>query len=178
MATDDPRIIKRYANRKLYDTTRREFTSLDDLSGLLDKGIRFVVQEHDSGEDRTETVLAQVLGRRVRSGKGSGSTDLLSGLLRAPTQIAEQLLADQSAKQPDQDDAKPKKKKKKKDGSKKPDSGKATGKKSDAKKASGPKSAEVERQEAEIAELRSQVAELTQAVSMLVNDKLAERDEA
>lgn len=172
MADEEPRIIKRYANRKLYDTQLRQFTTLDDLSGLLDKGVRFVVRDHDSGDDRTDDILAQVLGKRVRGGSGSG--DLLSGLLRAPTQIAEQLIGEKPA----DDDTKPKKKKKK-DGAK-AGKGKKSGKSDKAPKNAEP-AAEPEgsaAQEQEIQELRSQVAELTQAVSMLVNDKLAQAEAA
>lgn len=157
MGTDDPRVIKRYANRKLYDTTRRQFTALDDLSALLDKGIRFVVRDHDSGDDRTDEVLAQVLGRRVRV--GGGPTDLISGLLRAPGQIAQQIVAE-VAPEPEPEEPK----KAKKPTKKKPTKKKAAKKKSDA----GSK-------DAEIAELRAQVAELTQAVSILVQDRLEER---
>ncbi len=182
MSNEDPRVIKRYANRKLYDTARRQFTTLDELSGLLEKGVRFVVRDHDSGSDRTDEVLAQVLGRRVRSSGGAGSGDLLSGLLRAPTQIAQQLVdeATGSATRGTGDTStksgkdKPKGKKKsgsgKKSGAKKSGSGKGKG----TKRAAGDE-AEAERQQQEIQELRNQVSELTQAVSMLVQDRLAER---
>lgn len=161
MGTDDPRVIKRYANRKLYDTTRRQFTTLDDLSALLDKGVRFVVRDHDSGDDRTDEVLAQVLGRRVRV--GGGPTDLISGLLRAPGQIAQQLVGEVA---PEPEPEKPKKAKKK--------SGSAKKKSGSGKK----KATDGGTKDAEIAELRAQVAELTQAVSILVQDRLGEREAA
>lgn len=166
MGKDDPRIIKRYANRKLYDTDLRQFTTLDDLSGLLDKGIRFVVRDHDSGDDRTDEVLAQVLGRRVRG--GSGGADLLSGLLRAPSQIAQQLMDEatgRAATAPPEPE-KPAKPKKAKSAKKKAGTGKAkaTG--------SGTKGDEIERQQQEIAELRSQISELTAAVSLLVQERI------
>lgn len=171
--TDDPRVIKRYANRKLYDTDLRQFTTLDDLSGLLDKGIRFVVRDHDSGDDRTDEVLAQVLGRRVRG--GGGGTDLLAGLLRAPGQIAQQLVDEATGTSRA---AAPVEKPKKKSGGKKAGSKKAGSKKAGSKKAEGAKKAtsaetdEIERQQQEIAELRSQISELTAAVSLLVQDRI------
>ncbi len=175
--TDDPRVIKRYANRKLYDTDLRQFTTLDDLSGLLDKGIRFVVRDHDSGDDRTDEVLAQVLGRRVRG--GGGGTDLLAGLLRAPGQIAQQLVDEatgstRAATAP----AAPAEKPKKADGQKKKSGAKK--KAGAAKKAKSAETDEIERQQQEIAELRSQISELTAAVSLLVQDRIDahERDAA
>ncbi|GAA1540992.1 hypothetical protein [Nocardioides humi] len=128
--------------------------SLGRTAGLLDQGIRFVVRDHDSGGDRTDEVLAQVLGRRVRG--GSAPTDLISGLLRAPGQIAQQLVGE-AAPAPEPTKAKAKKGKKK--GQKGP------------KKAKDQPSA----RDAELAELRAQVAELTQAVSILVQDRLDER---
>lgn len=169
MGKDDPRIIKRYANRKLYDTDLRQFTTLDDLSGLLDKGIRFVVRDHDSGDDRTDEVLAQVLGRRVRG--GSGGADLLSGLLRAPSQIAQQLMDEatgRAATEPPEPEtpAKPKKAKSAKSAKKKAGTGKTK------TAGSGTKGEEIERQQQEIAELRSQISELTAAVSLLVQERI------
>lgn len=168
--TDDARVIKRYANRKLYDTDLRQFTTLDDLSGLLDRGIRFVVRDHDSGDDRTDEVLAQVLGRRVRG--GGGGTDLLAGLLRAPGQIAQQLVDEATGTSRA---AAPEEKPKKKSGDKKAGSKKAgsKGKKAEgAKKATSADTDEIERQQQEIAELRSQISELTAAVSLLVQDRI------
>ncbi len=162
MGTDEPRVIKRYANRKLYDTSRRQFTTLDDLSALLDTGIRFVVRDHDSGHDRTDEVLAQVLGRRVRV--GSGPTDLISGLLRAPGQIAQQLVGEVA---PEPEPEKPKKAKKK-----------PAKKKSGEARKKPASTGDDDARDAEIAELRAQVAELTQAVSVLVQDRLAERGAA
>lgn len=172
--SDDPRVIKRYANRKLYDTDLRQFTTLDDLSGLLDKGIRFVVRDHDSGDDRTDEVLAQVLGRRVRG--GGGGTDLLAGLLRAPGQIAQQLVDEATGTHRP---AAPAEKTEKTGDAKKAGtpSGAKSGKKKSgstkkAKKAKASDADEIERQQQEIAELRSQISELTAAVSLLVQDRI------
>lgn len=174
--SDDPRVIKRYANRKLYDTDLRQFTTLDDLSGLLDRGIRFVVRDHDSGDDRTDEVLAQVLGRRVRG--GGGGTDLLAGLLRAPGQIAQQLVDEATGS--NRAAAPAEKPKKTGDGKKsgtKKKAGTKSGSKPGAKKAKSG-DAEIERQQQEIAELRSQISELTAAVSMLVQDRIEAHEAA
>ena len=89
MAKQEPRVIKRYANRKLYDTVERQFTTLTDLARLVEGGTRVVVSDHDTGEDRTDEVLAQALGRRMRSTPGAG--DLLAGLLRTSGSVAQEL---------------------------------------------------------------------------------------
>lgn len=160
MSKSDTRLVKRYANRKLYDTALRRFTTLDELARLVESGIRVVVKDHDSGEDRTEDVLMQVLGRRMRG--TPGGSDLLAGLLRAPARVALDLaegLAPETGPSPaaskDAGTAKPKKKK---DKSKK-------------------KAADEDARSREIEDLRAQVAELTQAVSVLLQDRIAEHED-
>ncbi len=166
MAKQEPRVIKRYANRKLYDTVERQFTTLTELARLVEGGTRVVVSDHDTGADRTDEVLAQALGRRMRTAPGTtGAGDLLAGLLRTSGSVAQDLAqgltGEPSTPEP------PKK-------SKKP--GSAKGKKSGAKKSGPADLTKSERQEEEIRELRSQVSELTQAVNLLLQEKLAERE--
>ncbi|CDO20109.1 polyhydroxyalkanoate synthesis repressor PhaR [Mycolicibacterium mageritense DSM 44476 = CIP 104973] len=67
MSDDGDHVIKRYANRKLYDTVRRRFTTLDELAQLLESGVRVVVRDHNTGADRTDEVLAQVVSRQVKN---------------------------------------------------------------------------------------------------------------
>src|SRR5947208_14222698 len=57
------RVIKRYANRKLYDTTRGAFTSLSALEELVRDGIDVVVIDHDTGDDLTQEVPGQIVAR-------------------------------------------------------------------------------------------------------------------
>ena len=172
MAKQEPRVIKRYANRKLYDTVERQFTTLTELAKLVEGGTRVVVSDHDTGEDRTDEVLAQALGRRMRGAPGaSGASDLLAGLLRTSGSVAQELAQGLTGAEAE---PAPEPKKTKKSGKK--SSGKSG--KSAAKK--DPKDddlTEAERQEEEIRELRSQVSELTQAVNLLLQEKLAERGE-
>lgn len=153
---DVPRVIKRYANRKLYDTVSRRFTTLDELARLVESGTRVVVRDHDSGEDRTQDVLSQVLGRRMRSSGGS-SADLLASLLKAPTKVASELTGGLPLGGSGGSSEQEKPAKAKKSGKKKP--------KSDAEKLH-------QKQQKEIRELRSQVSELTQAVTMLLQEKV------
>jgi len=53
--------IKRYANRRLYDTRASGYITLDDLSKLIDDGTDVVVVDAKSGDDLTRRVLLQVL---------------------------------------------------------------------------------------------------------------------
>lgn len=59
--SNDPIIIKKYANRRLYDTSSSAYVTLDHLSSLVREGRNFVVQDAKSGEDITRTVLAQII---------------------------------------------------------------------------------------------------------------------
>ncbi|GAA4388617.1 polyhydroxyalkanoate synthesis regulator DNA-binding domain-containing protein [Tsukamurella soli] len=186
MADDDPYLIKRYSNRKLYDSVRRRFTTLDEIAGLLDLGTRVVVRDHDSGIDRTDEVLAQLLRRRAQS--RPGGSNLLSDLLRAPADVAQNVvgIADfgrlsplggndgdkpggrqGSADQPD-DASSPKAKSPK---AKKKSNAKPKGKAKSAENARSGAPSTSEQQQAEIQELRQQVSQLTQAVTLLLQEK-------
>lgn len=144
MPKPDPHVIKRYANRKLYDTVTRQFTTLGDLAVLIEGGTPVVVKDHDTGSDLTEDVLAQVLGKRLKG--SAGNTDALTGLLRGSTDAALKLSTGLLG---GLDEPAPKKPKKK------------------AKKAKPPAVEETPEQR-EIRELRAQVSELTAAVNLLV----------
>jgi len=56
-----PTVIKKYANRRLYDTGRSSYVTLDDLCDLVKEGHEFVVQEAKSGKDITRSVLTQII---------------------------------------------------------------------------------------------------------------------
>lgn len=58
---DEPTIIKKYANRRLYDTGRSSYVTLDDLCEMVQEGYEFVVVDAKSGEDITRTVLTQII---------------------------------------------------------------------------------------------------------------------
>lgn len=57
----DPIIIKKYANRRLYNTDASVYVTLDDLRGLVQDDVMFVVQDAKTGEDLTRAVLTQIL---------------------------------------------------------------------------------------------------------------------
>ena len=62
MATDkQPITIKKYANRRLYNTGTSAYVTLEDLAGMVKKGEDFVVYDAKSGEDITRSVLTQIL---------------------------------------------------------------------------------------------------------------------
>lgn len=61
MNETNPRIIKKYANRRLYDTEKSSYITLDELKNLVVGGHTFCVRDAKSGEDLTRATLLQVL---------------------------------------------------------------------------------------------------------------------
>ena len=58
---DAPVTIKKYANRRLYNTSTSSYVTLDHLCGMVRDGIDFVVYGAKSGEDITHSVLTQII---------------------------------------------------------------------------------------------------------------------
>ena len=60
-ADDEKIVIKKYANRRLYDTSASAYVTLEHLSELVRNGKEFTVQDAKTGEDLTRAVLAQII---------------------------------------------------------------------------------------------------------------------
>ncbi len=58
---DDIVIIKKYANRRLYDTDKSRYITLDDLGAMIREGREFTVEDAKSGDDITHSVLTQII---------------------------------------------------------------------------------------------------------------------
>lgn len=58
---DGPVIIKKYANRRLYNTGTSTYVTLDDLAVMVKKGEEFTVQDAKGGDDITHSVLTQII---------------------------------------------------------------------------------------------------------------------
>lgn len=56
-----PTVIKKYANRRLYDTGRSSYVTLDDLCEMVQEDHNFVVIDAKSGDDITRSVLTQII---------------------------------------------------------------------------------------------------------------------
>ena len=59
--TEGQIVIKKYANRRLYNTGTSTYVTLDDLAEMVKKGEEFIVQDAKSGEDITHSVLTQII---------------------------------------------------------------------------------------------------------------------
>jgi polyhydroxyalkanoate synthesis repressor PhaR len=58
---EEPIVIKKYANRRLYNTGTSTYVTLEDLAALVKAGEDFVVHDAKTGEDITRSVLAQII---------------------------------------------------------------------------------------------------------------------
>ncbi|MFZ5608190.1 MAG: polyhydroxyalkanoate synthesis repressor PhaR [Pseudomonadota bacterium] len=77
--SDKPIVIKKYANRRLYNTGTSSYVTLDDLAAMVKKGCEFVVQDAKTGEDITRSVLTQIIVEEEAKG---GQTLLPISFLR------------------------------------------------------------------------------------------------
>jgi polyhydroxyalkanoate synthesis repressor PhaR len=76
-------VIKRYANRKLYDTDSKRYVTLEDLADFIREGEEVRVVDHVSGEDLTSTTLLQVIFEEQKKIGGLLPQVFLTRLIRA-----------------------------------------------------------------------------------------------
>lgn len=76
------RIIKKYPNRRLYDTEISSYVTLEDVRQLIIEGESFEVRDARSGKDLTRAVLLQILAEHEDIGQPIFSTQLLTTVIR------------------------------------------------------------------------------------------------
>jgi len=79
---DDVRLIKKHANRRLYDTTLKEYISLTQIRDLICDGTDVRIEESGSGEDITRPILLQIMAECETNGRPLLSPSLLMTLIR------------------------------------------------------------------------------------------------
>ena len=84
------RQIKKYANRKFYDTEEKRYVSLSHIASLVREGEDIQVVENETGDDITGLVLSQILREQERQGRVLPQT-LLTALVRRGTGGLKQL---------------------------------------------------------------------------------------
>jgi len=77
----DERIIKKYANRRLYDTADSRYIALDDIRQLVTDGVPFRVIDARSGDDITRSILLQIIVEQEEKGQPMLSTRLLEQII-------------------------------------------------------------------------------------------------
>ena len=81
--TDQPTTIKKYANRRLYNTGTSTYVTLEDLAAMVKSGEDFLVYDAKTGDDITRTVLAQIIFEQEnKAGQNLLPTTFLRQLIR------------------------------------------------------------------------------------------------
>jgi polyhydroxyalkanoate synthesis repressor PhaR len=76
-------VIKRYPNRKLYDTAAKQYVSLDGIAELIRGGADVQVVDYTTGEDLTALILMQVIVEQEKKQSGFLPQSVLAGLVQA-----------------------------------------------------------------------------------------------
>lgn len=79
----EPRIIKKYPNRRLYDTSISCYITLEEVRGLVLANEEFVVRDVKTNKDLTRSILLQIIAKQEHEdGQPLFSTEALSNLVR------------------------------------------------------------------------------------------------
>ena len=76
-------IIKRYPNRKLYDTAAKRYVSLDGVAEMIHEGEEVQVVDHATGEDLTTLILTQIIVEQEKHQSGFVPRPVLTGLIQS-----------------------------------------------------------------------------------------------
>ncbi len=102
---EDVRIIKRYANRKLYDTSRSTYVTLENLAEMIREGEDVQVIDNRTKEDLTSLTLAQIIFEQQKSRRRAMPLSSLRTIIQGPAELFGRLsqpvnqLRDEAAKQ-------------------------------------------------------------------------------
>jgi polyhydroxyalkanoate synthesis repressor PhaR len=81
-STSEPRILKKYPNRRLYDTQLSSYITLTDVKAMVLSGERFEVRDAKSGEDLTRSILLQIILEEESGGVPIFSAQMLAQIIR------------------------------------------------------------------------------------------------
>ena len=80
--TDGPRVLKKYPNRRLYDTQTSSYITLTDVKQMVLDAEVFEVRDAKSGEELTRSILLQIILEEESAGMPMFSTQMLAQLIR------------------------------------------------------------------------------------------------
>lgn len=84
-------VIKRYPNRKLYDTEAKRYVTLEQITALIQSGHEVIVIDHETGEDLTNLTFSQIIFEQEKKGSGLLPRALLTNLIRTGGDTLEQV---------------------------------------------------------------------------------------
>ena len=90
----EKRIIKKYPNRRLYDTGISSYITLEDVKKLVIKGIDFTVLDVKTNEDLTRTILMQIISEQEHGEHPIFSANVLTRIILAYGKTNQYFLSD------------------------------------------------------------------------------------
>ncbi|MBH9554060.1 polyhydroxyalkanoate synthesis repressor PhaR [Inhella gelatinilytica] len=96
--TAAPRVLKKYPNRRLYDTQTSAYVTLQDVKAMVLDGQHFEVRDAKTGEDLTRAILLQIILEEETGGVPLFSTPMLEQIIRFYGQAMQGVLQDYLAK--------------------------------------------------------------------------------
>ena len=88
------RIIKKYPNRRLYDTKESRYVTLSDIRRLVVEKVDFIVRDCKSDTDITRSILLQVITEQEQQGDSVMTRDFLSQVIRSYDKVVPEFAAD------------------------------------------------------------------------------------
>ena len=88
---EPPKVIKRYTNRKLYDTVESRYVTLDEIAEMIKGGAEVKIIDNRTKEDLTSITLAQIIFEEEKK-TSKMSLDTLRGLIRHGGEVAQRLV--------------------------------------------------------------------------------------
>lgn len=79
---DDVRLLKKHANRRLYDTVLKQYVSLDQIRALINSGVDVKIEDSKSGDDITRPILLQIMAECEQDDRPMLSPEILMTLIR------------------------------------------------------------------------------------------------
>jgi len=87
------RLIRKYGNRRLYDTTGKCYVNLDELAQMIRNGDSVQVTDAKTGEDLTRSILTQIIVEETRTRDGGLPVEILRELIALSDKSQHDILA-------------------------------------------------------------------------------------
>ena len=79
---DDTRVLKKHANRRLYDTELKKYVSMDQIRELINTGVDVSIEDSKSGDNITVPILLQIMADCEQDDRPMLSPEMLMALIR------------------------------------------------------------------------------------------------
>lgn len=95
-AAREPKVIKRYTNRKLYDTVESRYVTLDEIAEMIKAGAEVKIVDNRTKEDLTSVTLAQIIFEEEKK-TSKMSLETLRDLIRHGGEVAQRFVEGKQA---------------------------------------------------------------------------------